>query len=272
VRLNLFYNQLADKILEFVSNLSSLEVLQLCKNNFMSRILANLDMVTTGRKIIDVSTNRPTGVLLDNLYAGAQLQTFITLGNSMFGAIPNGFAGCLMRIRLGENYHNGVIPVKLFMLLNLTHIESCTTTCSQSSSSLMEIWCRRGFDGDMVSSWIGELSTYNNQMSVNVSRVVYKGTMMRGGAVVVMKQLPSIGVERMHNYYRFSTEIQMLGRIRHDHIVRLLGFVANRETNLLVYEYMPTRFEARQVVEENSGILPREVVSEEVEPRLGLLF
>jgi serine/threonine protein kinase len=111
-------------------------------------------------------------------------------------------------------------------------------------------------DGDMVSSWIGELSMYNNQMSVNVSRGMYKGTMMCGGAVVVMKRLPSIGVRHMHNYYRFSTEIQMLGRIRHDHIVHLLGFAANRETNLLVYEYMPMRFEARQVVEENSGILP----------------
>jgi kinase len=103
-----------------------------------------------------------------------------------------------------------------------------------------------------VSSWIGE----HNQISVNVSRVVYKGTMMRGGTIVTLKRLPSIGVGRVHNYYRFSMEIQMLGHIRQDHIVRLLGFAANHETNLLVYEYMPSRFEARQVVEENSGILP----------------
>jgi hypothetical protein len=97
-------------------------------------------------------------------------------------------------------------------------------------------------DGDMMSSWIGELSMYNNRILVNVSRVVYKGTMMGGGTVVVMKRLPSIGVGRVHNYYRFSMEIQMLGRIRQDHIVHLLGFVANHETNLLVYEYMPSRF------------------------------
>jgi len=37
----------------------------------------------------------------------------------------------------------------------------------------------------------------------------------------------------------FSAEIQTLGRIRHRHIVRLLGFCSNNETNLLVYEYMP---------------------------------
>ncbi|KAM1507225.1 hypothetical protein PS1_016867 [Malus domestica] len=37
----------------------------------------------------------------------------------------------------------------------------------------------------------------------------------------------------------FNVEIQTLGRIRHRHIVRLLGFCSNHETNLLVYEYMP---------------------------------
>ncbi|KAM1725880.1 hypothetical protein ACFX12_016722 [Malus domestica] len=39
--------------------------------------------------------------------------------------------------------------------------------------------------------------------------------------------------------HRFNAEIQTLGRIRHRHIVRLLGFCSNHETNLLVYEYMP---------------------------------
>jgi hypothetical protein len=87
VRLNLFCNRLAGKILKFVSDLSSLEVLQLCENNFTGGILANLDVVMTRRKIINVSTNRLTGVLPDNLCAGAQLQMFIALGNSMFGAV-----------------------------------------------------------------------------------------------------------------------------------------------------------------------------------------
>ncbi|MBA0798127.1 hypothetical protein Gohar_008752 [Gossypium harknessii] len=37
----------------------------------------------------------------------------------------------------------------------------------------------------------------------------------------------------------FSAEIQTLGRIRHRNIVRLLGYVSNKDTNLLLYEYMP---------------------------------
>ncbi|TKV97283.1 hypothetical protein SEVIR_9G484200v4 [Setaria viridis] len=71
------------------------------------------------------------------------------------------------------------------------------------------------------------------------SGIVYKGA-MPGGAVVAVKRLPAIGrAGAAHDDYGFSAEIQTLGRIRHRHIVRLLGFAANRETNLLVYEYMP---------------------------------
>ncbi|CAN6301665.1 unnamed protein product [Urochloa humidicola] len=71
------------------------------------------------------------------------------------------------------------------------------------------------------------------------SGIVYKGA-MPGGAVVAVKRLPAMGrAGAAHDDYGFSAEIQTLGRIRHRHIVRLLGFAANRETNLLVYEYMP---------------------------------
>jgi hypothetical protein len=58
-------------------------------------------------------------------------------------------------------------------------------------------------DGDMMPPSIGELSMYNIRLSGNVSRVVYKGTMMCGGAVVAVKRLLSIGVGRVHDYYEF---------------------------------------------------------------------
>eukprot|EP00250_Pteridium_aquilinum_P018401 c24070_g1_i1 orf=194-3418(-) len=41
------------------------------------------------------------------------------------------------------------------------------------------------------------------------------------------------------NDHGFSAEIQTLGKIRHRNIVRLLGCCSSRETNFLVYEYMP---------------------------------
>ncbi|KAL5683982.1 hypothetical protein ACJX0J_010367, partial [Zea mays] len=67
--------------------------------------------------------------------------------------------------------------------------------------------------------------------------IVYKGA-MPNGELVAVKRLPAMGRGSSHDH-GFSAEIQTLGRIRHRHIVRLLGFCSNNETNLLVYEYMP---------------------------------
>ncbi|ERN14197.1 hypothetical protein AMTR_s00033p00083200 [Amborella trichopoda] len=67
--------------------------------------------------------------------------------------------------------------------------------------------------------------------------VVYKGS-MPGGEQVAVKRLLGMGRGSTHDH-GFSAEIQTLGRIRHRHIVRLLGFCSNQEANLLVYEYMP---------------------------------
>ncbi|CAM8918933.1 unnamed protein product [Rhodiola kirilowii] len=67
--------------------------------------------------------------------------------------------------------------------------------------------------------------------------IVYKGAMPSGENVAV-KRLPVMSRGSSHDH-GFNAEIQTLGRIRHRHIVRLLGFCSNHETNLLIYEYMP---------------------------------
>ncbi|KAL8125072.1 hypothetical protein AgCh_012662 [Apium graveolens] len=67
--------------------------------------------------------------------------------------------------------------------------------------------------------------------------IVYKGVMPNNVHVAV-KRLPVMSRGSSHDH-GFNAEIQTLGRIRHRHIVRLLGFCSNHETNLLVYEFMP---------------------------------
>jgi len=69
--------------------------------------------------------------------------------------------------------------------------------------------------------------------------IVYRGIMPNGEEVAV-KKLMGIGTsQNSSNDHGFSAEIQTLGSIRHRHIVRLLAFCSNHDTNLLVYEYMP---------------------------------
>ncbi|XP_010228930.2 leucine-rich repeat receptor-like serine/threonine-protein kinase BAM1 [Brachypodium distachyon] len=155
--LNLFRNRLAGEIPGFVGDLPSLEVLQLWENNFTGGVPAQLGVAATRLRIVDVSTNKLTGVLPTELCAGKRLETFIALGNSLFGGIPDGLAGCpsLTRIRLGENYLNGTIPAKLFSLQNLTQIELHDNLLSGELR----------LEAGEVSPSIGELSLYNNRLS-----------------------------------------------------------------------------------------------------------
>ncbi|KAF3453956.1 hypothetical protein FNV43_RR04398 [Rhamnella rubrinervis] len=66
--------------------------------------------------------------------------------------------------------------------------------------------------------------------------IVYHGKMPNGVEIAV-KKLVGFGPANSHDH-GFRAEIQTLGNIRHRNIVRLLAFCSNKETNLLVYEYM----------------------------------
>ncbi|KAJ8755637.1 hypothetical protein K2173_022232 [Erythroxylum novogranatense] len=65
--------------------------------------------------------------------------------------------------------------------------------------------------------------------------IVYHGK-MPSGVEIAVKKLLGFGTNSHDNGFR--AEIQTLGNIRHRNIVRLLAFCSNKETNLLVYEYM----------------------------------
>ncbi|KAL0381483.1 UNVERIFIED_CONTAM: Leucine-rich repeat receptor-like serine/threonine-protein kinase BAM1 [Sesamum angustifolium] len=90
---------------------------------------------------------------------------------------------------------------------------------------------------DFTSDDILDCLKEDNIIGKGGAGIVYKGIMPDGEQVAV-KRLPAMSRGSSHDH-GFNAEIQTLGRIRHRHIVRLLGFCSNHETNLLVYEYMP---------------------------------
>lgn len=92
---------------------------------------------------------------------------------------------------------------------------------------------------EFTSEDILECLKENNVIGRGGAGIVYKGTMPNGENVAVKKLGISKGIRPDHHDHGLAAEIQTLGRIRHRYIVRLLGFVTNKETNLLVYEYMP---------------------------------
>lgn len=77
----------------------------------------------------------------------------------------------------------------------------------------------------------------NNVIGRGGAGIVYRGVMPNGEQVAVKKLL---GISKGSSHDNgLSAEIKTLGTIRHRNIVRLMAFCSNKETNLLVYEYMP---------------------------------
>jgi hypothetical protein len=192
VRLNLFYNRLAGKIVKFVGDLSSLDVLQLCENNFTGGILAKLDEVMTKRE-----DHRCEHKQADRRAAWRSLRWRTDADVHCVGQLDvrhHPWRAC--RVTDGDPA-GWELPQRDGASKVVYTVEPHAHWEFHNNLLLGKLQ----LDGDMMPPSIGELSMYNIRLSGNVSRVVYKGTMMRGGAVVAVKRLLSIGVGRVHDYY-----------------------------------------------------------------------
>ncbi|KAA8543472.1 hypothetical protein F0562_021033 [Nyssa sinensis] len=65
---------------------------------------------------------------------------------------------------------------------------------------------------------------------------VYKGKLDKTGQVVAVKQLDRNGLQGNRE---FLVEVLMLSLLHHQHLVNLIGYCADGDQRLLVYEYMP---------------------------------
>ena len=63
---------------------------------------------------------------------------------------------------------------------------------------------------------------------------VYKGTLSDGTKVAVKRSLPGSG----QGFSEFQTEVMVLSKIRHQHLLSLIGYCEERSEMILVYEFM----------------------------------
>lgn len=85
--------------------------------------------------------------------------------------------------------------------------------------------------------------------------VVYKGVLEDGTAIAVKRMEASVVSNKGLN--EFQSEIAVLTKVRHRHLVALLGYCADGNERLLVYEYMPQGTLAQHLFEHKVlGIKP----------------
>ncbi|KAK4600024.1 hypothetical protein RGQ29_009901 [Quercus rubra] len=215
--LNCSRNQLTGQIPDEIRNMTSLTTLDLSYNNFVGRI--------------------PTG------------DQFSVFNDSSFAGNPNlclpRHVSCQFLINSGHGSGRkstnpgtwkiivSVIALVTALLLGVVTGYMIHKRKVQSSRA----WKLTAFQKlDFKAEDVLECLKEENIIGKGGSGIVYRGS-MPFGIDVAIKRL--VGRGSGHSDHGFTAEIQTLGRIRHRFIVKLLGYVSNKDTNLLLYEYMP---------------------------------
>ncbi|KAB1200717.1 Receptor protein kinase CLAVATA1 [Morella rubra] len=264
--INVSANSITGEIPASISNCTSLSSVDFSLNNLIGEIPKGISKLKV-LSVLNFSGNQLTGEIPPEIRFMTSLTTLDLSDNNLVGRIPTGgqflvfndssFSGnpnlCLPR-RVscpsvlgttgqdsGRSHSNSrswkviiiVIAVVTLLLLGLVTAYMMRKKKHQKSRA----WKLTAFQRlDFKVEDVLECLKEENIIGKGGAGIVYRGSMPYGGDVAI-KRLVGRGSGR--NDHGFSAEIKTLGRIKHRNIVRLLGYVSNEDTNLLLYEYMP---------------------------------
>ncbi|KAK9163521.1 hypothetical protein Syun_004423 [Stephania yunnanensis] len=241
---DLSQNQLSGEIPDAITGMRILNYLNLSRNHLVGTIPSSISTMQS-LTAVDFSYNNLTGLVPGTgQFSYFNSTSFMGnpglcgpyLGPCKFG-VGNGTRQAHVKGHLSSS-------LKLFLVIGLLlcsiafAIAAIIKARSLKKANEFRSWKLTAFQRlDFTCDDVLDCLKEDNIIGKGGAGIVYKGAMPNGDQVAV-KRLPAMSRGSSHDH-GFNAEIQTLGRIRHRHIVRLLGFCSNHETNLLVYEYMP---------------------------------
>ncbi|KAK8949549.1 Leucine-rich repeat receptor-like serine/threonine-protein kinase BAM3 [Platanthera zijinensis] len=267
--LDLSQNKLAGAIPSTISRLRILNYLNVSSNQLSNSIPKEIDTMKS-LTAADFSHNNISGRIPDSgQFAYFNFSSFA--GNPLLCGIISNPCNFSKTTPYPSTQHGGggIFRAQLpgrFKLLFALGLLACsvifaatvalkTRSIIQKSSKSWRLTAfgKLNFSGGDVAECLKE----NCVIGRGAAGVVYRGTMPNGEQVAV-KRLLGISKGSTHDN-GLTAEIQTLGKIRHRNIVKLLAFCRNKETNLLVYEYMPNGSLGEMLHGKRGGYLKWEV-------------
>ncbi|XP_006656496.2 leucine-rich repeat receptor-like kinase protein FLORAL ORGAN NUMBER1 [Oryza brachyantha] len=244
--IDLSRNGLSGEIPGSITSLKILCTLNVSRNRLSGELppeMSNMTSLTT----LDVSYNSLSGpVPMQGQFLVFNESSFVgnpgLCGGPVADACPPSMAGAgssSLSLRPWDSKKMLVLLVVVFAALVIAFLgarKGCEAwreaARRRSGAWKMTAFQKLDFSADDVVECLKE----DNIIGKGGAGIVYHGV-THGGTELAIKRL--VGRGGGDHDRGFSAEVTTLGRIRHRNIVRLLGFVSNRETNLLLYEYMP---------------------------------
>uniref|UniRef100_A0A2P2JCU4 non-specific serine/threonine protein kinase n=1 Tax=Rhizophora mucronata TaxID=61149 RepID=A0A2P2JCU4_RHIMU len=265
-KINISANNVAGEIPASVSHCASLTSFDFSQNNLNGDIPKGISKLKV-LSILNGSRNQLTGPIPAEMRFMMSLTTLDLSYNNLLGRIPAGgqflvfkdssFVGnpslcaphqapCPSLVEAMQGASHGrrvafgtskliltiIALVTALLLLTVTVYRIRNKRLQKSRAWKLTAFQRLDFRAEDVLERLKE----ENIIGKGGAGIVYRGS-MPDGVDVAIKRLVGRGSGRSD--HGFSAEIKTLGRIRHRNIVRLLGYLSNKDTNLLLYEYMP---------------------------------
>ncbi|WVZ02832.1 hypothetical protein V8G54_023638 [Vigna mungo] len=263
---NISGNNLTGAIPATLIHCVSLNFVDLSRNMLVGEIPKGIKSLTS-LSVLNVSQNLITGPIPDEIRYMSSLTTLDLSYNNFNGKLPTGgqflafsdrsFAGnpnlCFSRSCTSSSmypddaFHKRRGPwsskstrviISVIALATAALLVAVTVYMMRRRKLLRAMtWKLTAFQRlNLKAEDVVECLKDENIIGKGGAGIVYRGSMPNGSDVAI-KRLVGAGSGR--NDYGFRAEIETLGKIRHRNIMRLLGYVSNKETNLLLYEYMP---------------------------------
>ncbi|CAO2816752.1 unnamed protein product [Amaranthus hypochondriacus] len=239
--LNLARNKLSGQLPEALGFLPNLYELDLSHNNLSGEIPTKLAQLTKGPRqfVLNLSSNCLTGEIphaLDNeefqnsFFDNANLCTHNHISN-----LPQCSASRRKYIILILLPGAAIFMIFLYFTFFKVHIGKK----EQHNSSEQQDWKLKPFHKvEFTEKMIVSGLDDNNKIGFGGSGKVYRVVMNDSGGKVAVKKIWNGRKLEGALKKQFSTEIEILGTIRHANIVKLLCYVSSAQDKLLVYEYV----------------------------------
>ncbi|KAK6143771.1 hypothetical protein DH2020_024119 [Rehmannia glutinosa] len=236
--LDLSRNNLSGSIPQEISNIRILNYLNLSRNHLNETIpqsLATMKSLTTA----DFSFNDLSGRLPESGQFSVFNATSFAGNPRLCGSLLNN--PCNMSAITGpaKKSHSAfkLIFALGLLICSLVFATAAIVKAKSFKKTGTNSWKMTAFQKlDFSVSDVLECVKDGNVIGRGGAGIVYHGKMPNGVEIAVKKLL---GLNSINSHdHGFKAEIRTLGNIRHRNIVRLLAFCSNKDTNLLVYEYM----------------------------------